>query len=188
MVYSSAWIVYGSLNLKIAFWGLHTNLQVPPTWQSKINFFFWHRLMYTGTAVCFQRGWPGPAIDFGRSFEFWDKGWKLYLPVGVSPIVSLHTKHFSCVCAAATGFRLFPFFLLFLCLKRHPKMRRKQIMKDQDIVNKDRKVLRPRSLGCCTLLLTTPFLHFISGTTLYLLLWSSAISCTIRRKSLQSFS
>ena len=33
-------IVYGSINLKIVFWGLHTNLQVPRTWRSKIQTFF----------------------------------------------------------------------------------------------------------------------------------------------------
>ena len=36
----SAWIVYGSLNLKIVFWALHTNLQEPPKDRSKIPTFF----------------------------------------------------------------------------------------------------------------------------------------------------
>ena len=45
-------IVYGSINLKIVLWGLHTNLQVPPKELSKIPtiVFFWYRLLYTFVA------------------------------------------------------------------------------------------------------------------------------------------
>ena len=45
-------IVYGSINLKIVFWGLKTNLQVPQIWRSKIQTFF-----VFGTGYCTSTKW-----------------------------------------------------------------------------------------------------------------------------------